>query len=126
MAIFYGARGAAVSAIQTQLTKAGFSTNGVDGIYGSDTEKAAQAAYRALGVPAQSGAVSEELIGALAARVGPGSSAIGATPPDATAGTQGTEVTSTWGLDFSKPSSSKIAIGLGAAALLGFVFFSKK
>lgn len=123
MAIFYGARGAAVSAIQDQLTRAGFSTNGVDGQYGSNTENAAQRAYSALGVPAQSGAISDELIGALAARVGPGSSAIGAVPPDAT---QGTEVTSTWGLDLSKGSTSKVAIGLGAAALLGFVFFSKK
>lgn len=123
MALFFGAKGAAVAAIQDQLTRAGFSTKGVDGVYGKDTENAAQAAYASLRIPGQSGRISEELIGALAAKVGPGQTALNATPPDAS--TSSTEISSTWGLDLSKPTS-KVGLAVGALALLGFVFYPWK
>lgn len=124
MAISFGARGAAVESLQTSLTRAGFSTNGIDGIYGNDTENAIQRAYTSMGVPGRSGAASDELIGALAARVGSGGAVIGAVPPKRAL--QSDEISANWGIDLSggkPPMSTTVKVAIGAG-LLGALFLA--
>lgn len=116
MGISYGARGATVSALQSQLTNAGFSTNGVDGIYGNDTEKAVQRAYASLHVPAASGVASDELIGALAAASGGHS-----TPPSANV--VGVSIPASGLASLGK---GKIAVIAAGAAVLALAFWPSK
>lgn len=134
MAISYGSRGAAVESLQTQLNKIGaglvVSRSGlvVDGIYGNNTEKALQAAYAQLGVPGASGVASDELLGALAAKVGPGQTVIGAKPPkssvDVGTVTIGAAAESE-GFLGSVPTPVKIGVGL-VAAVIAWDLFARK
>lgn len=110
MAISFGSKGAAVEALQTQLTKAGFSTLGIDGNYGANTESAVQRAYASLGVPGVSGAASDELIGALTAKVGTGKTVIGATPP-------GDPTVTVSAVDASPSKGAPLPVKIGLAAL---------
>lgn len=122
MALTYGSRGAAISALQSQLNAYGVKV-AVDGIYGPATEAALAVAYAKAGLSGQSGVASDELLGALNAAVGPGKSVIGATPPNSTSST---EVSSTWGLDLTgvtgMSTGKKIALGLAGVVALGLVF----
>lgn len=123
MSINFGSRGAAVAALQSQLTKAGFSTKGVDGIYGNNTENAVQQAYVSFGVQGVSGAATDELLGALSARVGPGDTTIHTAPPG-TSMPVGTDLPATGLAGLS--TGKKVAIAGGLGVVLLFLLGGKK